>query len=556
VSGSSLTSSITRRDFLRTSAAAAAVALPAGPFAMLRTGDGYDLVIRRGTVFDGTGAPGRDVDVAITGGRIVQVARRISGPARVEIDAQGRAVAPGFIDIHSHADGTLFEDGRLESVIRQGVTTVVVGQDGSSHAPMRANQPRGHPFARLADFFTAVERSGSSANVASMVGLGTIRGVVIGDDNRPATPAEVEAMRAHVEAALDDGACGASTGLEYTPGAFASREELIAMCTPLAKRDLPYATHMRNEDDRVLESVDEAIAIATGAHCPLEISHLKTEGPRNWGKLDGVFERIDRARKSGVDAGYDCYPYIAYQTGLDNLFPASDRDAGTDAFLARLTAPATKDALRTAALAKVALIGGWDHLLISSVTSDSDRSLEGRRIGEIATAAGKDPYDVTVGLLTQNHGSVTIVGFAMSEDNVTRTLANPLAKVCSDGGAGAIDGPAHAGHPHPRAFGTFPRVLGHYVRDAKALTLQSAIHKMTAASAARLRLKDRGHLAPGFAADVVVFDPATVADLATFSDPFQYPVGISLVVVNGSVVLRDGDRTPDRPGRSLRPTTA
>jgi N-acyl-D-amino-acid deacylase len=552
VSPSQSASPITRRDFLLTSAAGV-VALPSAPLAMLAARDPYDLIIRRGTVFDGSGGAGRELDVAIAGTRIVQVARRIAGPARVEIDAHGQAVAPGFIDIHAHADGTLFEDGRLESVIRQGVTTVVVGQDGSSHAPMRAAQEQGHHFPRMADFFAAVEQSGTSANVASMVGLGTIRGVVIGDDNRPATPGEMETMRSHVEAALVDGACGASTGLEYTPGAFANRDELIALCVPLAKRDLPYATHMRNEDDRVLEAVDEAIAIAAGAHCPLEISHLKVEGPRNWGKQDGVFERIDRARKGGVDVGYDCYPYIAYQTGLDNLFPASDRDAGTDAFLSRLTAPATKDALRSAAVAKVALIGGWDHLLISNVTSDSDRRLQGRRIAEVAAASGSDPYQLTVDLLTRNHGSVTVVGFAMSEDNVTRTLTNPLAKVCSDGGAGAIDGPAHSGHPHPRAFGTFPRVLGHYVRDLQALTLQSAIHKMTGASAVRLRLKDRGRLAPGYAADVVVFDPATVADRATFSDPFQYAVGISLVVVNGSVVLRDGQRPPARPGRAIRP---
>jgi N-acyl-D-amino-acid deacylase len=551
--GSPQASSITRRDFLISAAVAATV--PA--FKTFGAPESYDIIIRRGTVFDGTGAPGRESDVAIAGGRVVRVASPIAGTARIEIDARGLAVAPGFIDIHSHADGTLFEDGRLESVIRQGVTTVVVGQDGSSRAPTRAAAEAGsRQFARIADFFAAVEQSGTSANVASMVGLGTIRGVVIGDDNRPATPAELEMMRSHVENALVDGACGASTGLEYTPGAFAGREELIALCRPLAARRLPYATHMRNEDDRLLEAVDEAIGVAAGAHCPLEISHLKAEGPRNWGKVDGVFERIDRARKQGGDVTYDCYPYVAYQTGLDNLFPASDRAAGTDAFLKRLMDPATKDVLRKAALAKVALIGGWDHLLISGVANDGDRRFEGQRIGDMATASTTDPYDLTVALLTRNHGRVTIVGFAMSEEGVTRILANRLAMVCSDGGAGAVDGPAHSGHPHPRAFGTFPRVLGHYVRELKAFPLRAAIHKMTGAPAERLRLADRGRVASGYAADVVVFDPATILDRATFSDPFQYPVGISTVIVNGSVVLRDGARTPGRPGRAVRPAPA
>jgi N-acyl-D-amino-acid deacylase len=543
----------TRREFLRTSTAAAAAF--AAPALVLRSRAGVDIVIRNGTVFDGLGTPGRELDVAITNGWILSVGRRLKQQGAVEIDARGRAVAPGFIDIHSHGDGSLWTDPRAESLVRQGITTIVVGQDGSSMAP---REPRGagdeesRTYERFAELWSAIETLHPAVNVASMIGLGTVRGVVIGGKDRPATATELARMASMVRAAVADGACGASSGLEYTPGAFAPRDELIALCRPLAAKRLPYATHMRNEDDRLIEAIDESIAVARGAGCPLQISHLKTQGPRNWSKLDTAFARIAAARAAGCDAAFDRYPYVAYQTGLSNLFPVWSRDDSTGAFLARLADPSTADRIKRETLAKVELIGGWDNVMISNVSAAGDRAAEGARLGRYASGLSADPYATAVGLLQRNHGSVGMVGFAMSEDNLDRILAHPHGMVCSDGGAFAVDGPTRRGHPHPRGLGTFPRVLSRYVRERKALTLEQAIHKMTALPASRIHLRDRGRLAKDMAADVVVFDPATVADRATFEEPFQYPSGIDTVIVNGVVSLRDGERSDRHTGRALR----
>jgi N-acyl-D-amino-acid deacylase len=504
-------------------------------------------------VIDGTGAPGTEMDVAIVGSQFVTVARRIAEKGNVEIDARGLAVAPGFIDIHSHADGSLFSDPRSESVIRQGVTTIVVGQDGGSRFPSRRTEEGDGGYASYAALAAAIDKLGSSVNVASMIGLGSIRGIVVGADDRPATPDEVARMTGMVRDAVAAGACGASSGLEYTPGAFASRAELAALCAPLAAARLPYATHMRNEDDRLLDAIDESIEVARLAKCPLQISHLKTQGPRNWGKLDEVFKRIDDARRGGMDVMFDRYPYIAYQTGLTNLFPVWSRDGGTPAFFRRLDDPSTAERIKRETLAKVDLIGGWNNVLISGVGRNGDTMAEGKRLGNFAAAKGADPYDATVALLRSSNGSVGMVGFAMSEENLDRILAHPLGMVCSDGGGFAVDGASRRGSPHPRGLGTFPRVLGRYVRERKALTLEQAVHKMTALPASRIRVGDRGRIAPRLAADVVVFDPATVADKATFEEPFQYPDGIKAVVVNGRVAFQDGTRTKSSGGKALRP---
>ena len=496
-------------------------------------------------MFDGTGAEGREMDVEIIGDRITAVSPSIKRRAKEEIDARGSAVAPGFIDIHSHGDGNMQADPRVESVIRQGITTMVVGADGSSRATGAADDS-------FADLFKSIDTLRPGPNVASMVGFGTIREAVIGDMDRVATPDEISRMTAMVDTALNDGACGGSSGLEYTPGAFASRDELIALSRPLAGRRLPYATHMRNEDDRLIEAIEESIAVARGAGCPLQISHLKTQGPRNWPKLQQVFLLIDAARAARTDVAFDRYPYVAYATGLTNLFPVWSRDGGTDQFLARVSDAATAARIRQETLAKVELIGGWDNVQISGVRTPEDRDAEGKRLGAYAKSLGRDPYEATVALLTRNRGDVGMLGHAMSENNLEKILAHPLGMVCSDGGGFAIDGPTRRGSPHPRGAGAFPRVLARYVRERKSLTLPQAIRKMTSQPAARIRLSDRGRLAPGMAADVVVFDPATVADTATFNAPFSYPVGISVVVVNGVVALRDGQRSPVMSGRGLR----
>ncbi|HKW08817.1 MAG TPA: D-aminoacylase [Gemmatimonadaceae bacterium] len=583
--------SISRRSFVLTAGTTLA-ALAGSPRLVLPWRRRYALVIRGGTVFDGLGGPGIEADVAIEDGRVVAIGKHLADQGAVEIDARGMAVAPGFIDIHSHGDGSLWEDPRAESVVRQGVTTIVVGQDGSSRAPTGTtpDEDNGrHAFQGFPQFWQSLETLKPSVNVASMVGLGTVRGIVIGNVNRPATADETARMTQLVEQALVDGACGASSGLEYTPGAFATRDELIALCKPLASRRLPYATHMRNEDDHVLDAVDESIAVATGAGCPLQISHLKTEGPRNWPKLDEIFAQVHRARGSldiaavpagdarkaaastkkksaktrpipapkksqdppGIDVAFDRYPYIAYQTGLSNLFPVWSRDGSTDDFLRRLDDPATAEKIRRETVAKVELIGGWDNVQISGVSNYADAAADGKRVGSFAKTQQLEPYALAVALLQRGKGNVGMVGFAMSEDNLDRILAHPQGMVCSDGGAYALDGPTHKGHPHPRGLGTFPRVLGRYVRERKALSLESAIRKMSALPASRIGLTDRGRLAPGMAADVVIFDPSTVQDKATYDDAFQYPVGIKAVIVNGVVALRDGERATDHSGRGL-----
>jgi N-acyl-D-amino-acid deacylase len=309
---------------------------------------------------------------------------------------------------------------------------------------------------------------------------------------------------------------------------------------------------MRNEDDRLIEAIDESIAVARGAGCPLQISHLKTQGPRNWPKLDQVLVLIQAARAARTDVMFDRYPYVAYATGLTNLFPVWSRDGGIERFLARVSDAATAARIRKETLAKVELIGGWDNVQLSGVKAVEDRDAEGKRLGAYSSLHGGDPYAVTIGLLTRSKGDVGMLGYAMSEENLEKILAHPLGMVCSDGGGFAIDGPTRRGSPHPRGAGSFPRVLARYVRERKTMTLTQAIRKMTSLPASRLRLGTRGRIALGAAADIVIFDPSTVADRATFDAPFQYPTGINIVIVNGVVALRDGQRAPAGSGRALR----
>ncbi len=520
----------------------AAVAFTAPPAIVGASRARHDLVLRGGVVIDGSGRPRFDADVAITGGRVTAVGPRLDGVGAREIDVRGHIVAPGFIDIHSHADGSLFDDPAMESVVRQGVTSVMIGADGSSRAP--------DGMRRLLE---SIDELRPGANVASAVGLGTVRGHIVGGSDRAATRSELARMTQLVETALQEGAVGASSGLEYTPGAFASPEELIALCRPLAARGrrLAYHTHLRNEDDRLLEALDEAIAVARGAGCALQVSHLKTQGPRNWNKLDDALARIDTARRNGLDAAFDRYPYEAYQTGLTNLFPVWSRDGGFDRFLARLDDPPVAERIRAETLAKIDLIGGWDNVQVTSVIAERDKPAEGRRLGAWAGERGVEPFEAAVALLRRSGGNVGMVGFAMSESNLERILQHEWSMVCSDGGALAVSGPARRGVPHPRGAGAFARVLGRYVRERGTLTLEQAVRKMSALPASRLRLADRGLLAPGQRADIAVFHPETVSDRATFENPFQYAVGVKATIVNGGVAFLDGERGPGT-GRALR----
>ncbi len=550
---------VKRREFVRLGAAAGVAS-----FRGWRPGhEQPDLVLRNARLFDGTGAAAWPGDLAIQGERILAIGR-VPGTGVEEIDLRDLALAPGFIDIHSHADLALLVNPRAESRVRQGVTLEVVGQDGGSVGPWSEEEYERTreeyksrfgvdiDFRDVGGFLDRIDRTPVAVNVASMVGQGTVRGLVVGNADRPATQGEIDEMRGLVREALAQGAVGLSSGLEYTPGSFASPGEIATLASEVTASGYPYASHMRNEDDSLLAAVEETLQVGRLAGVPVQISHLKAQGERNWWKCEVVLDLLGKARASGLDVHFDRYPYVAYSTTLANLFPVSARAGGTAQFLRRLRDPSTGPGLEEAARGKVALLGSWDRIQITSTRTDRNAWARGRRLGELASERGEDPFELTVRLLEEEDGGVGMIGFGMSEENTSRTLAHPLAMICSDGGAYAPYGALSGGSPHPRSYGSFPRVLGHYVRERRVMPLESAVHKMTGMPAAKLHLRDRGLLRPGFFADLVAFDPETVNDDATFAEPHRYPRGIPLVVVNGVVTLRDGEQTGRLAGRSVR----
>ena len=565
----------TRREFLAAAGAVAAGSVLVGPGVLSALAPGRDrrsaplsgrspagATLRRGLVVDGTGRPPFQADVRVEGDRVTAVQPTLPGRADLEeVDLDGLALAPGFVDIHSHTDLGLLRDPRAESKIRQGVTTEVAGQDGSSVGPwtdeerLRRAEDLGVDidFRDLAGFFARLERDGMAPNVASMVGAGTIRESVLGLEDRPPTDAELARITAHLERALAAGACGLSSGLEYLPGGFAATDELIALASALVGTGLPYASHMRNEDDALFAALEEALAVGARAGVPVHVSHLKALGARNWWKSPVALDMIDRARDVGADVTFDVYPYTAYGTSLGaTLFPLWAREGGTDALIARL---ASDDGTRLEAAAreKVAKVGDWDAFQVTSTGTEAFAFAVGRRLGDLAAERGMDPWALVRSLIVEDRNRADVAVDAMAEEGVEAALAHPAGFVCSDSGARAVDGPLSGGAPHPRTYGAFPRLLGRYVRDRSVLPLEAAVAKVTSRPARRLRLPDRGAIAPGMFADLVAFDREMVADRSTFEDPHRYPDGIPHVMVNGTWVLRDGARTPDTPGRVLRP---
>ncbi|MGH9323033.1 MAG: N-acyl-D-amino-acid deacylase family protein [Vicinamibacteria bacterium] len=528
-----------RRSFLRKAGAAVVLGFPGIRKAQKQ--QDFDLVLQGGAVLDGSGAEARVQDVGVRGHRIAALGSLEGTIARRTLDVRGLTVTPGFVDVHSHSEEELLTNPRAESKIRQGVTTEILGMDGGSYEP-----------AAFAEELRKLEERRLALNAGSFVGQGTLRGLVMGVSNRAATGEEIARMRELAAFALQKGALGISSGLEYTPGGFASSSEIAELCKVMSGGHGLYATHMRNEDDRVLEAVEEAVAIAEGASVGLHISHLKCQGKRNWHKLDAIFDAISKAESRGVSVTMDRYPYIAYSTTLANLMPLWSREGGAEAFLSRLQSPETWERIRKAMEEKIELLGSWDAVMISSVKLEKNKALQGKTIAEIVKANGEDPFLYTRALLVEERNQVGMVGFGMEEETTARVLAHPKCMPASDAAALADYGELRAGNPHPRAYGTFARLLGKYVREEKIMTLAEAVRKMTSLPAERFALQKRGRIAEGFFADIAVFDSEKVQDRATFAEPHQYAEGFELVLVNGKIVLETGERTDDLPGTVIR----
>lgn len=493
---------------------ALAIGLLASALLSAQSAPSPGLLIRHGLVVDGTGAPGRRADVRVSGGSIVEVGPELAPrDGEREIDASGKVVAPGFIDTHSHADRGLESSPDAASQVRQGITTAIVGQDGGGELP-------------VSGFLEEVDRLKPSINYATTVGHGTVRGVVMGADfRRPATPAEIETMKALVERGMRDGALGLSSGLEYDPGFYAEPQELVELARVAARYGGYYTSHVRDEENQVLAAWSEAIDVGRKANLPVLISHIKMASRPVWGRTPEGLKLLEDANRSGVRVRADWYPYTYWQSSMYVLIP--DRD------------------FENRAKWQVGLdeIGGPQNVLVTSYRPNP--AWNGKTVSEIASAEGKDAVTTIIDMMRASGNSIGIIGTSMDERDLARFAAHPLTFVCSDGGL--------AGR-HPRGYGTFPRVLAAYVRDQKVLDLPAAIHKMTGGPAAFLNLRGRGFVKPAHAADLVVFDPATIQDRGTKTDPALAPVGMEYVIVNGEVVLDKGQMTAARPGRAVRRT--
>ncbi|HEY7155889.1 MAG TPA: D-aminoacylase [Gemmataceae bacterium] len=528
----------------------------------------YDLVIRHGQIVDGSGNPWFHGDVAIRGDRLVAVGRVPEGKARREIDAKGLIVAPGFIDMHSHSDFVLLEDGHAQSKIRQGVTTEVLGEGASAGPYQDALPPRhlvvaGKPqqWTTLGGYFDTLERAGSSVNVASYVGLDNVWQCVMGKSFERPTAEQRQRMEALVEEAMKEGAFGLSSMLAMPPGSLATTDDIVALCKPVARHGGLYSSHIRNEGTNVFEAIKEAIAIGERAGIPVDIIHVKIADQKYWGRMNEIVTLIEDARKRGVNVQTNVYPYTRGQNNLASIIPPWAHEGGRAKMLERLQdaklQPRLKKDIRDGIPGwynhYTAVGGDWGRMLVSG-----KGRYEGLTMDRVIQIKSKDknppldPLDVLFEVLIEEGGSVPTIYEHHTEKDMNRALVQPWCSIGSDGSALAVEGPLRRGNPHPRSFGTFPRILGVYVRQRKLLRLEDAVRKMTSLNAAKLGFRDRGLLRAGHYADLTLFDPQRVIDRATYTNVFQYSEGIEYVLVNGQVVLEKGKHTGARPGKALR----
>jgi N-acyl-D-amino-acid deacylase len=523
----------------------------------------YDLVIRGADLIDGTGHPAREADLAVAGDRIAAIGRIAPSLGYRVIEAAGLTLAPGFVDIHSHSDYHLLLQPTADSAVRQGVTLEIGGNCGYAAAPIwgpwleeRAAMYRDlygldHEWHSLAEYFTRLEATRISENFGLLIGHNTLRGSAMGGANRAPSTEELEAMIEGARRGMAEGALGLSTGLVYAPACFSRPAELTAITAAVREAGGVLTCHMRSEGDGLLEAIEEIIGIAEHAHIPLQISHLKTSGERNWPKLAEAFRLIEDAQARGLDVSCDRYPYTASNTGLQAVLPDWALEGGQQERVERLRNPVARARMARELSLRYAA-DYWSRLMISEVTQEAHQRYEGLRVSEAAKLAERGPIDFVLELLLAERMQVDAIFFTMCEDNLRAILQKPYAMIGSDSGCRSHDGPLSHGRPHPRTFGTFPRVLGHLVRESRVLDLPTAIRKMTWDPCRKLGLPDRGRLQPGCTADLVLFDSATVADRATYDAPIQYPVGIHHVFVNGVPVVEAGEHTGARPGRVVR----
>ena len=529
----------------------------------------FDLLIKNGRIVDGSGRAAYVADIGIKDDRIVSIGKLSQATATRTIDARGLVVAPGFIDMLGQSETYLLIDPRAMSKVMMGVTTEITGE-GESIAPINERQIKEQEdflkrfnltidWRTLDEYFKRLEKQGSGVNLGTFVGATQVREYVIGYDDRPPTPPEMDQMKKLVAAAMRDGALGLSTSLQYVPARFAKTDELIELAKVAHQYGGIYATHQRSEANTMDASLDEVFEIAQKAQIPVEIWHLKTAYKKNWGRMPNVLARIKQARDRGLDVTADIYPYIAGSTALSACLPPWAQEGGVDKMLTRLRDPQTRQRLKKeisedqTEWENIYLgSGGPSGVLIGSVVNRELEPLQGKRISEIAAEQKKDPLDTLFDFILADHGQTGAIYFMMSEADMRAAMQSPYVSFCTDSGSRATDGPLAGSKSHPRGWGSYPRILGQYVRDEKLLSLESAIHKMTGGPAARVGLRDRGLIKEGMFADVTIFDPAKVIDKATFDSPNQYPVGIEYVLVNGKISVDQGKRTTALAGRVLR----